>query len=620
MLMQGVSYYMIKFVTLQRFENRTGRRRQGRTCERLRFYNKGIENILTMNAIRILPEKVASQIAAGEVVDRPASVVRELVDNSLDAGADRITISIQNGGKALIKVADNGEGMSRDDLLLSVERHATSKIKTASDLFSVKSLGFRGEALPSIASVSKMQIISRPRDLLAGHKLMIYGGKLGAIEEAGTPSGTIVEVQSLFYNVPARRKFLRTTRTETRYIIDVITRVALPFPAISFQLNDAEKSIMNLPASNQQLHRLSVLMGRNFAESVTEYQGGNSEVMIRAYLAPSDLARTRGDRLFIYVNSRNIRDRLVTKAIMEGYGQRLMKGQYPQAVIFMKIDPLSVDVNVHPTKQEVRFRNSRAVFDTVASVIQKALASSSHTFFGPVTIKEKGIATQAKDLNFMSEPVWHYSERGQDVEVVTWSEEGKQEIGVGDAEVIGQLGNTYILCQTKDGFLMVDQHAAHERIVYENLKKGFSASQIERQTLLIPHKLELSAKEKQIVLEKGGELCHVGIELEHFGGSTFLLRSVPTLLRNVKWDVFISELIGEIEEGKLEDDSVLDSVLTVMACHGAIRAGYHMAREEMSHLLRQLEEMELPTNCPHGRPTFKHFTYYEIEKMFKRVV
>jgi len=564
-----------------------------------------------MNIIRILPEKVASQIAAGEVVDRPASVVRELIDNSIDAGADRIVLSIEKGGKRAIKVSDNGSGISRDDLLLCVERHATSKIETVSDLFSVKSLGFRGEALPSIASVSRMQIISRPQGQLAGHRLKIAGGKLIAIEEIGAPAGTIVEVRNLFFNLPARRKFLRAGKTESDYIIDMFSKVTLPYLDINFRLDHDGKTIMNLPSSNQRLHRLSVLMGREVAESITKAQERDFDMEISAYLAPSEFSRTRGDRLYIYVNDRNIRDRLVTKAIIEGYGQRLMKGQYPQAVVFIKIDPSKIDVNVHPAKQEVRFHNSREVFQIIVSTIEKALARSFHAFTGKETIREVG---------FVSEPAWNYSQTAESTVAYVKAQVDESTIVKEEIQVIGQFGNTYILCQTKEGLLIVDQHAAHERVVYENLKKGLQASKIEAQTLLVPHKIELAMKEKRIILKKGTQLIRFGIELDHFGGNTFLVRSVPAMLRNVQWDSFLSELIAELEKGNLGDDTVLDKVLTVMACHGAIRAGHRMTNEEMIHLLSQLDEMDLPTNCPHGRPIFKHFTYYEIEKMFKRVL
>lgn len=416
-----------------------------------------------MNKIHILPEKVASQIAAGEVVDRPASVVRELIDNSIDAAADRIFVRIEMGGKGLIKVNDNGVGMSRDDILLCVERYATSKIETASDLFSVKSFGFRGEALPSIASVSRTEIVSRPKDQLAGHRLKIAGGRLISIEETGAPAGTIIEVRNLFYNIPARRKFLRAVRTETDHIIDVFSRVALPFPGIAFRLEDAGKTIMNLPASDQHIQRLYSLMGRKVAEAMIEVQERNHDLGISAYLAPPDLSRTRGDRLFVYVNGRNIRDRLVTKAVLDGYGQRLMKGQYPQAAIFIEIDPSKVDVNIHPTKQEVRFHNSRDVFQSIVSTVGKALGQSFHPYIGTKP-QQEGSFFQKEALG-ISEPVWKYNQTEQSPVVPFKVEEREQSLIREAPRVIGQLGNTYILCQVRERTKVYSFDMAQEKHV-----------------------------------------------------------------------------------------------------------------------------------------------------------
>ena len=573
-----------------------------------------------MNIIRVLREEVASRIAAGEIVERPASVVRELIDNSIDAGAERINVSIERGGKGLIKVGDNGVGMSRDDLLLSLERHATSKIETASDLFSIKSLGFRGEALPSIASVSRMRIISRVHDQVVGHKLEISGGKLVKIEETGAPAGTIVEVRSLFFNIPARRKFLRATRTEAGHIIDSLGRAALPFPNIRFKLEDSGKTIMNLPASDQQLPRLMALMGRKVAGSMIRAEDYRSDLSVVCYLAPSDFARSRGDRLFVYVNGRYIRDRLVTRAVMEGYGQRLMKGQYPQAVFFIEIDPSLVDVNVHPTKQEVRFHESREVFQIIVSLVERALSKSIHPFSDPLPKEEDKTPPLEQEPAYVREPIWDYSQVDQEVKEVAPVEEYGQPKVRDRVRIIGQLANTYILCQVEDGLLIIDQHAAHERIVYENLIDGLKNSRIEVQGLLVPYELELTTGEKSIALEKREELLRFGIDLDHFGGNTFLLRSHPALLRNVRWDSFISELVAKIGENELSEELLLDKAAAVMACHGAIRAGLRLRHDEMINLLSQLSEINLPSNCPHGRPVYKQISYREIEKMFKRVV
>jgi len=570
-----------------------------------------------MSVIRILPENVASQIAAGEVVERPASVVRELLDNAIDAGAERIQIHLENGGKSCVKVTDNGGGMSRDDLLLCLERHATSKIETLDDLFSIKSLGFRGEALPSIASVSRMEITSRPREELVGYRLKVSGGKLVSIDETGAPPGTIVEVRSLFFNTPVRRKFLRAARTEADHVIDTLSRAALPFCGITFRLEEAGKPILNLPASSDELSRVSALMGRKVAESMTRIEEKRGTIHIRGLLADTQYDRTRGDRMFVYVNGRNIRDRLVTRAIMEGYGQRLMKGRYPVVVLFVEMDPAKIDINVHPTKQEVRFHDSRDLYQSVVSSIEKALSRKPHHLFARGSTIEPDRSRIFQQEHFVREPAERYSP----VERVSEAAElaAKPMIRAG-AEIIGQLGKTYILCQTEEGLLMVDQHAAHERVVYEALKKGVHRSQMAVQSLLIPHKVELNTRETRIALEKGEELRPFGIELDHFGGNTFVLRAVPALLKNVNWDAFISELVEGLSEGEKERESRVDKVLTVMACHGAIRAGQRLTREEMTHLMSQLEEADVPTNCPHGRPIFKKLSFYEIEKMFKRVV
>jgi DNA mismatch repair protein MutL len=574
-----------------------------------------------MNTIRILPEKVATQIAAGEIIERPASVVRELIDNSIDAGADRITIRIENGGKKLIKIVDNGEGMSRDDLLLCVERHATSKIREASDLLQVKSLGFRGEALPSMASISRMSITSVPRGELTGNKLRISGGKLLTIEEAGAPSGTITEVQDLFFNVPGRRKFLRSPQTEKNHITNLFLRTSLPFPNIHFRLEDGPRTALNLPASDDPRLRLSAIMGKEASRAILESTVKKDSFTIRIFAAPSDFARSRSDRLFCYINGRNIRDRTIVKAIMEGYGQRLMKGRFPQVVVFIDMDPSLVDMNVHPTKQEVKFRNPQDIFQAVSSGIGKMLSPGlQFSASSPRTVPEhEPVYRLQTPLASVSEGKWTYTGEVPAPHPETTPPAEKYSVEK-ELQVIGQLGGTYILCQSNDGLLLIDQHAAHERIVYENLKKAFETATVETQALLIPFEIELSVRERTVALEKGDDLNQFGLEIDHFGGNTFLLRAVPALLRDVDWAAMVSELLSRIEGNNADFTSFMDDAVTVMACHGAIRAGQNMNVEEMRLLIDQLRKMDIPTNCPHGRPIIKQFSYYEIEKMFKRVV
>jgi DNA mismatch repair protein MutL len=573
-----------------------------------------------MSVIRILSEKVASQIAAGEVIERPASVVKELIDNSIDAGADRISVRTENGGRTLIRVTDNGVGMSRDDLLLSIERHATSKIESVSDLLAVKTLGFRGEALPSIATVSKLEIVSRLGEELAGHRLRISGGRLIGIEETGAPRGTTAEVRDIFFNVPARRKFLRTAKTETDHVIDVLTRLSMPLPGIHFRLDDRTETIMNLPASNDQLLRISSLFGRSVAESMKVVHRKGNTIVVTAYLASFEHSRSKADRLFLYVNGRNVRDRLVARAIMEGYGQRLMKGRYPQAIVFLDIDPFVVDANVHPTKQEVRFGQPQQIFQTILSVVEEGLKERFQQFFDVKNgnLNEQGHSQGQTTL--ISEPIWKYLESGSPDKFPDRPVEQGELMDGGDIELIGQLANTYILCQTKDGLLMIDQHAAHERVLFEKLRKDADRSKIEVQGLLVPLTIELSLKDSRTLLEKGDQLKRIGIELEPFGGHTFLLRAVPSLMENANWISLLQELIPALEEDGLHNERVMERILTVMACHGSLRAGRRMTQEEMIHLIKQLQEVALPTNCPHGRPILRTFLFYEIEKMFKRIV
>ena len=573
-----------------------------------------------MNTIRILPEKVASQIAAGEVIERPASVVRELLDNSIDAKADRISIKTERGGKSLIKVSDNGIGMGRDDLLLCLERHATSKIKTASDLSSVISFGFRGEAIPSIAAVSRMEITSLPDKALLGNRVTISGGKLLNLEEVGAPQGTIVAVKNLFFNIPARRKFLKTPRTEMNHIVDAVLRAAMPFRKISFRLEEGEKEILHLPASPNPSLRLSHLMDRTAGQSVLSGESSQKDLHISAHAAPAEFARKRTDRLFVYVNGRNIKDRFVTKAIIEGYGQRLMKGRYPQALVFINIDPAQIDVNVHPAKQEIKFQNGQRVFRAVAEVVHQTLKPATHSFPKrpvPFTNLKSGEVSQPAPSIYKTAETYvpPLVREPPPAPIKAPSMDFKA------PEIIGQLGNMYLLCQLDDGLLLVDQHAAHERIVYETLQKSLRSANIEIQNLLLPYGMEFSLKEKGVLLEKGHVLAQLGIELDHFGGNTFLLRSVPALLKDVNWQTLISEFISKLDEGvPLEETHLTDEAIKIMACHGAIRAGQHLTPTEMVDLMRQLSEMDLPTNCPHGRPIFKIFTYFELSKMFKRIV
>jgi DNA mismatch repair protein MutL len=572
----------------------------------------------TMGLIRILSEKVASQIAAGEVVERPASVVRELTDNSIDAGATRILIKIENGGRNLIRVADNGAGMDRDDLLLCAERHATSKINELSDLFSVRTLGFRGEAVPSIAAVSRMVITSRTPDQLAGFRLKLQGGKIKEIEETGAPVGTTVEVKDLFFNTPARKKFLRSAPTETDHIVDTLSRIALPFTSLSFRLDERDKILLSLPSVDSDVSRLSALFGHEVAGSMIPVEREVEGLRLNGYLSPPEWDRARGDHLFVYVNRRSVRERLLTHAVIEGYGSRLMKGRYPYAVVFIEVDHSLVDVNVHPAKQEVRFHQNRLVHDAVKMAVDETLRQKAAAIFLVPALASESMGEKAGRIG---EPAGGYAAYPTEATISRQPEPQVPLMIKESPVVLGQLKETYILCETKEGLLLVDQHAAHERRVFEKLKKSYDSATLECQPFLIPPTVEFSPSESRAILNKMGELSQLGIALEHFGGGTFMVRSVPNILVDVHWESFLREVLPLLEEqGIVKGDQMVERLLALMACHGAIRAGQRLSKEEMISLVEQLDEVEVPTNCPHGRPVFKRLSFYEIEKMFRRVL
>lgn len=576
-----------------------------------------------MSNIRILPENVANQIAAGEVIERPASIVRELIDNSIDAGADRINIRIENGGKKLIRISDNGVGMDRDDMLLSLERHSTSKISSISDILSIRTLGFRGEALPSICSISKIEITSRTAGQTAGHRLKASGGKLLSIDETGSAQGTNIIVRDIFFNTPARLKFLKGDGTEAAHIMDTVSRIALPFKNIHFKLDDADRNILNIPASENQINRFSSLLGRITAASLMDTRGEAEGCSISIYMAPPESSRNKADRIYIYVNNRSIRDKLVLRSIMDGYGQRLMKGRYPQAIIFLEIDPALIDINVHPAKQEVRFQEGHLIYKTISSVIERSLKDQFAPFFDKGYTGEKTEYRPPSSVAGISEPSWIYSDiTEKEPDLFKDVEPVQHPLFKESPRLIGQLKDTYLLFQDKDGLLMIDQHAAHERILYERLKSSYSDLRMEVQPFLIPVKIETSLKDENVLLENIDTMKGLGFDIEHFGRNTFLLRSAPMVLSDIDWGAFISDLIPVLEDnpGPVTVDKTLDGLLTIMACHGAIKANQRLSQVEMVNLLDTLDKLNLPTNCPHGRPVFKKLSYYDIEKMFKRVV
>ena len=621
-----------------------------------------------MSRIRILPEVLANQIAAGEVVERPASVVKELVENALDAGSTRILIDIEKGGRSLIRVADNGSGMSRDDALLALERFATSKIRSEADLFSIRTLGFRGEALPSIAAVSKMTLTPREAAVDGGVQIHIDGGRIAQVSEAGAPPGTMIDVARLFFNTPARRKFLKAVETEMGHIADAAAGLALGRPDVQIKLSHNGKSVKHWPRVANPARRAADVLGQAAGADLIGFSAALDDLKIEGHLGPAALARSTARGIYLYVNGRRVRDRIIQHALFDGYGSRLMKGRFPLAVLFVTLPFDQVDVNVHPTKHEIRFADQRRVHDSVRNQVAAALSRAEKRFW---SIDRTAGATKAPEAStnvmppyriasahaHVSEPdtgpfVYQSTPEQQPPPAGTYAPaeppaqapaDGPKpggpdaaaktvpampletpglwdDTGFAKLEVIGQFHGTYIICQATTGLILIDQHAAHERIVYERLKAQPHA--IHSQRLLIPETVDLGYAEARALEALIPRLNAMGLEIEPFGGATFAIKSVPTLLD----DRAIGRMVRELAEKAVEiglagdPEKLLDQCHMVMACHHAVRANQRLAPQQISAMLEQLDRCDDPNHCPHGRPTWIQWRVQDLERLFKRIV
>ena len=592
-----------------------------------------------MAAVKILPEILSNKIAAGEVVERPSSVVKELVENAVDAGSTQIHIDVEKGGRFLIRVADNGAGMAHDDALLAIERYATSKIYTNDDLFSISTLGFRGEALPSIASVSRFSLITREENNTTGTEIQIEGGKIIRVTETGAPKGTMVTVKNLFYNTPARRKFLKTINTEMGHIADIVQSMALGHPDIRFKLTHNDKTVYHFTGSSDPTLRTVEVLGKDVQKDLYPVNADENGITISGWVASDRHTKSTGRGIFVFVNKRLVKDKVISHALFEGYAGRLMKGQYPLAVLFIELAPDRVDVNVHPTKHEVRFLDGKRVHDMVAAAVTGALRRSS----GPAmpTFQHKPVFSKPREFGFQKEkstpsPVSirektpPYSRAKIDPPRPEKMIEEKPMVQkniwekrfFGDLAVIGQLHNSYIVCQANEGLLLIDQHAAHERVVYEEIKLMAKEKKIHRQNLLIPETFDLGYREADILTQLVPDLQNAGMEIEPFGGNTFALKSVPAILANREIKPIIMEIIEKMIEMDFKPglNQAVDECYRIIACHSAIRANQPLTPHQMTALLTQLDACENPSNCPHGRPTWIRWTIRDLEKQFRRIV
>ncbi|MCW7753109.1 DNA mismatch repair endonuclease MutL [Desulfobotulus sp. H1] len=647
-----------------------------------------------MSKIRVMPDILSNKIAAGEVVERPASVVKELVENSLDAGSTSIEVAIEKGGLAGIRVSDNGHGMASDDALLSLERYATSKLTTDADLFSIRTLGFRGEALPSMASVSRFELVSRERGAVSGVRVLVEGGRILDVAEAGAAPGTVVSVKRLFFNVPARRKFLKTESTEMGHIADTLLSVSLGFPDVQFRLLHNGRVLRHLPGGGSFIRAVDVL-GKEVESRLFPVEQAGAGIRVRGWVASPDISRSSTQRIYLYVNGRYVRDRSVYKALFEGYKGRMMTGRYPVAVLFLEVDPARVDVNVHPTKHEVRFSDGRSVWAAVRDGVASALsmedrrkwqtpsllsrresleemrsivASHGNPFLlqkeevaGEEPSEEKisqadGGSVSRDEIRMMSvqkgsEPSMNAArveERTHDggkegrtdrdlpLPPVSFRAERKSRLLSGsmqreslfdkngfyaELKVIGQLHESYILCESESGLVVVDQHAAHERVRYEALRKRHTEGRGLAQQLLVPYVVELGFREAVVAQELLPYLESLGLYVEPFGGNSFVIKAVPDLLSHGDIGRVFTDMVAEMAAVGLAGGlaEALDECLILMACHSAIRANQALKPEEIRHLFLELDACAHPSRCPHGRPIWIQWEKRFLEKSFGRM-
>jgi len=579
--------------------------------------------------IEILPESVSQSIAAGEVVERPASVVKELMENAIDARSSEITVELKAGGLRLIRVMDNGEGMDREDVPLALQRYATSKVRKAEDLYAIHTLGFRGEALPSIAQVSKMTLRTRTPDSLSGTKLTCEGGETKSISETGCPIGTEVEVRDLFYNIPVKRKFLKSIRSELRYALNHFVRLSLSHPRISFKLVHDGRTLHEHLKTESPLVRVEAIFGKEIYQHLQPVGFEEGDIGISGFAGLPSFSKRNAEGIYFYVNERFIKDRMVYKAILDGYRHFLPGNQFPIVILFITLPPSAVDVNVHPTKAEVKFKDPERVYQAVLAAIRALLES-------------KESRSQAEERASAEGKEWFVQERarppfcGQDtLSFAPALTPGKAEQGFvvregqgaqWDVEkrwhypVLGQIQGTYILCEGEGKLIFIDQHAAHERILFEKFKREYESRSMTSEKLLLPILIELSVEESCILESAGEALRMIGFEIESVGEKLFTIRSIPAFIDQRDPKEMVRGILDELSfsERKGKGEETLHTILITLACHSAIRGNFPLKREEMDKLVEDLAAFHPASTCPHGRPIFFVLPLEELRKQFKR--
>ena len=595
--------------------------------------------------IVVLPEDLTNKIAAGEVVERPSSVVKELMENSLDAGATDIIIELENGGKKSIKVIDDGEGIDSEDVVLAFERYATSKIYTFDDIYKVRSFGFRGEALPSIASISRVELITRKKESLSGTKVMVEGGEIKEVVETGCPVGTSVSVSDIFYSVPVRKKFLKKDSTEQGHCVDIITKLALPHPDVRVKVVANGREILNIPRTKDLSERVSLVLGGGLKKNILYVKGKSGDVRLSGFISRPYFTRSNTKGLFYYVNKRFVRDTLLNSAVMTSYRKLIEAKRYPSVVLFFDLSPDDVDVNVHPAKMEVRFRNPGDIYEIVLEALTMVLAGiSSVSEMSSFPIPEGGGEDFQKYRGGVEEALKRYTLSsgtkippfppfskpphegfsGEDPtaeQAGMWKIYDEEELSFSSLEYMGQIAATYLVFSCPDGIILIDQHAAHERVLFEKFRKVSPGEKVASQRLLIPEIVSLPPGDFTLLMEYAGMLEDVGIEVEQYGGNTVVVKSIPAVLTgDIESRTMLLDIIEEFSRtGKsLSIEVAKDKIFTVLSCKSAIKANHRLTEPEVDNLCKELDLTPFASTCPHGRPVYIHFSVRELEKMFKR--
>jgi len=593
------------------------------------------------NQIRLLPTVLVNRIAAGEVVERPASAVKELVENALDAGATRVEVALREGGQSLIVVSDDGGGMDRDALVLAVDRHCTSKLPD-DDLSAIATLGFRGEALPSIGAVARLTLTSRVPGSATGWSLAVEGGDKGEPVPAAHPPGTRVEVRDLFYATPARLKFMKSARAERDQALDTVKRLAMAHPTVSFLVSDDERVLLRLNAAplsdplEERLARLAAVLGRDFADNALPIEAERAGLRLTGFAGLPTLNRPTAREQYLFVNGRPVRDKLLNGAVRGAYQDFLAGDRHPMVALFVDLPGEEVDVNVHPAKAEVRFRDPGLVRGLIVSALKQALMASGHRASTTVANATVGAFTPHSGQGF-HRPAQPYFPAGLAERAAPYYAPSAPVIGAPDTPAVAgdaalepehfplgaaraQLHGTYVVAQTADGIVIVDQHAAHERLVYERMKQALAEGGVKRQMLLLPEVVELDPAQADSLTQRHEELAALGLVIEAFGSGAVIVREVPALLGDADIAGLVRDLAEEIAELGAGFSLVerLESVCGTLACHGSVRAGRRLNAAEMNALLRQMEATPHSGQCNHGRPTYVELKLADIERLFGR--